>query len=77
LYASLGKHLPQDTTGNIIQIDVSPDMSVYDILECYQIPKETVHLVLVNGVYINPEDRDEPLLSEGDTLALWPPVAGG
>jgi molybdopterin converting factor small subunit len=36
-----------------------------------------VHLVLVNGHYINPEDRATRTLAEGDVLAIWPPIAGG
>jgi molybdopterin converting factor small subunit len=36
-----------------------------------------VHLVLVNGTYIAPEKRSTHLLIEGDTLAIWPPIAGG
>jgi molybdopterin converting factor small subunit len=36
-----------------------------------------VHLVLVNGVYIAPDQRDTRVLQEGETLAIWPPVAGG
>jgi len=77
LYASLSKHLPSDAEDNIVAIEVMSGISVHDILERYQIPRENVHLVLLNGVYINPVDRDKAIFSEGDTLALWPPVAGG
>jgi len=77
LYASLSKHLPSDAEDNIVAIEIMPKMSVHDILERYRIPKDDVHLVLLNGVYINPVDRDNAIFSEGDTLALWPPVAGG
>ena len=77
LYASLSKHLPSDAEDNIVAIEVMSGISVHDILERYQIPRENVHLVLLNGVYFNPVDRDKAIFSEGDTLALWPPVAGG
>ena len=36
-----------------------------------------VHLVLVNGVYVPPEQRAERVLKDGDVLAIWPPIAGG
>jgi hypothetical protein len=36
-----------------------------------------VHLVLINGVYVPPEERGTRMLAEGDTLAIWPPIAGG
>jgi len=35
------------------------------------------HMVLVNGVYVAPEERSDKKLEEGDHLAIWPPVAGG
>jgi molybdopterin converting factor small subunit len=36
-----------------------------------------VHLVLVNGRYIDPDKRANQPLVEGDVLAIWPPIAGG
>lgn len=78
MYASLVQYLPPEAERNIVQIDIDPAASVHDIIDRYQVPREKAHLVLVNGVYIEPEQRDEPgLLKEHDVLALWPPVAGG
>jgi sulfur carrier protein ThiS len=48
-----------------------------DIVNQFQLPIKLVHLVLVNGKYIKPEERDTHPLEEGDVLAIWPPVAGG
>jgi len=36
-----------------------------------------VHLVLINGSYVAPEDRATRTLVDGDVLAIWPPIAGG
>jgi sulfur carrier protein ThiS len=36
-----------------------------------------VHLVLVNGSFVPPEQRATRELVEGDVLAIWPPIAGG
>jgi sulfur carrier protein ThiS len=41
------------------------------------LPEKWVHLVLVNGVYIYPEQRAKHILVEDDVLAIWPPIAGG
>jgi sulfur carrier protein ThiS len=41
------------------------------------LPVRLVKLVLINGVYLPPEARATHTLSEGDVLAIWPPVAGG
>jgi molybdopterin converting factor small subunit len=32
---------------------------------------------VLNGVYVHPSERDQAILRDGDTLAVWPPVAGG
>jgi sulfur carrier protein ThiS len=40
-------------------------------------PEKLVHLVLVNGSYVAPEQRPSQTLKEGDVLAIWPPIAGG
>jgi sulfur carrier protein ThiS len=46
------------------------------LLQSNGVPLGQVHLVLVNGVFVPPSVRDNPL-SEGDELAVWPAVAGG
>ncbi|MGB9149478.1 MAG: MoaD/ThiS family protein, partial [Burkholderiales bacterium] len=38
---------------------------------------EWVHLVLLNGVYVYPPERQTTRLRDGDALAIWPPIAGG
>ena len=77
LYASLASYLPAEAEQNIIAIDVEPEASIHAVVDAYQVPRESAHLILVNGFYILPEDRDKPVFKEGDVLAIWPPVAGG
>ena len=33
--------------------------------------------VLINGVFVPPEQRGARVLVDGDVLAIWPPIAGG
>jgi sulfur carrier protein ThiS len=35
------------------------------------------HIVLVNGHFVDADKRAERELVEGDTVSVWPPVAGG
>lgn len=77
LYASLTQYLPADAERNIATIDIADSASVHDILEQYRVPREAAHLILVNGFYIEPEERDSAIFKENDVLAIWPPVAGG
>lgn len=78
LFASLSVHLPpQAAGGNEIQIDVPEGATILEVIEPYQLPMKLVHLVLVNGVYVAPDDRATHRLVDGDVLAIWPPIAGG
>mgnify|MGYP003498070227 FL=1 len=47
------------------------------MIDEFNLPPKLVHLVLVNGNYIQPGDRAGRALAEGDVLAIWPPIAGG
>jgi sulfur carrier protein ThiS len=78
LFATLTDYLPADARrSNQVELDVSPDASISQIIEPFGLPPKLVHLVLVNGKYIEPERRMSATLTEGDVLAIWPPIAGG
>jgi sulfur carrier protein ThiS len=78
LYASLTEFLPQDKrTSNMMALEVAPSASIAQIIEPFSLPMKLVHLVLINGHYVPPEERGTRTLNEGDVLAIWPPIAGG
>jgi sulfur carrier protein ThiS len=78
LYASLGEHLPADKRrGNEMPLALPEGSSIAQAIEPFGLPPKLVHLVLVNGHYIAPEQRAQHVLKEGDVLAIWPPIAGG
>lgn len=78
LYASLAQYLPAERRqGNIVELDVAEGASIAQIIEPFGLPMKLVHLVLINGVYVPPEERATRRLVAGDVLAIWPPVAGG
>jgi sulfur carrier protein ThiS len=78
LYASLTQHLPPEARqGNAVALDVAPGTPIAKIIEPFGLPEKLVHLVLVNGVFVPPEQRLSYAPKEGDTLAIWPPIAGG
>lgn len=76
LFATLMNYLPPGAVKNVIALDVEEGMTPYQLIDKYAVPRKEVHLVLVNGVYVDESGRDLPL-KENDTLAIWPPVAGG
>ncbi len=77
LYASLAEYLPQGAKSNIVELDIEPQASAAKIIKQLGIPEESAHLVLVNGLYLEPGQRHSNAFREGDVLAIWPPVAGG
>ena len=77
LYATLTELLPPEASDHSIVIDVEPGTSAFDVIDRFRVPRASAHLVLVNGVYLEPDERGRATLRDGDTLAIWPPVAGG
>jgi sulfur carrier protein ThiS len=78
LFASLTDYLPSEARyTNVLNLNVAPEATIMQIIEPYGMPPKLVHLVLINGKYIEPEKRLTQTLQEGDVLAIWPPIAGG
>ena len=78
LFASLTDYLPVESRyTNVVALDIAPEASISQIIEPYGLPPKLVHLVLINGKYIEPTKRLTQTLVEGDVLAIWPPIAGG
>lgn len=78
LFATLTDYLPATSRyTNIVELDVADGATILQVMEPYRLPPALVHLVLINGKYIEPEKRLTQTLNEGDVLAIWPPIAGG
>ncbi len=77
LFAGLGQFLPAGAKANAVQTEVPETASAHQVLEQFNVPLEKVHLVLLNGVYLDAHARNESMIKADDVLAVWPPVAGG
>jgi len=78
LFATLTDYLPPERrAGNIMELEVAPEATIAQVIEPFGLPPKLVHLVLVNGHYVQPADRLTRSLADGDVLAIWPPIAGG
>jgi len=78
LYASLTQYLPVDARrDNRLPLELPEGSTVAQVIEPFGLPNKLVHLVLVNGTYVPPEQRLNHVLADGDLLAIWPPIAGG
>lgn len=78
LYATLSDHLPSEArTTNAIELDLAEGTTPAQVIEANNLPRKLCHLVLIDGVFVPPAERAERALAEGETLAIWPPIAGG
>jgi sulfur carrier protein ThiS len=78
LYARLDRYLPPSRPErNEADLEVPDGTTVAQVFRRLDLPPEVCHLVLVNGHFCAPGDRETQSLKKGDHLAVWPPVAGG
>jgi thiamine biosynthesis protein ThiS len=78
LYATLTDYLPAESRAtNAVALTVDPETTVEQVIEQYRLPPRLTHLVLINGSFVPPGERKSRRLQEGDSLAIWPPIAGG
>jgi sulfur carrier protein ThiS len=78
LFASLTAYLPAEArSSHRVDLDVEPGITVLDVIRRQGIPESLCAIVLIDGVWVARPDRAMHALSEGQVLAIWPPVAGG
>jgi molybdopterin synthase sulfur carrier subunit len=77
LFASLMEYLPAGTKGHRVVIEVPDGTTIEEVIDRFKVPRQRAHLVVCNGVFVHPADRDRHLLQQDDVVALWPPIAGG
>ena len=78
LYAMLSDHLPSEARKtNAVELELDAGTTIAQVIAQRGLPLKYCHLVLVDGVFVPPAMRGERALVEGETLAIWPPIAGG
>ncbi len=77
LFATLTDYLPEGSDKHAARLEIMEGETAYGVLDRCRVPREVAHLVLLNGIYMQPDEREKSVLKEGDTLAIWPAVAGG
>jgi len=77
LYALLGGYLPDGATDNQAVLELAEGATPRDVMAKLNVPPESCHLILINGHFVPPSERESRRLDDGDVLAMWPPVAGG
>lgn len=78
LFATLQDYLPPEAKKtNALVLEVDEATTVEQIVKRFGLPEKLVHLVLIDGHFVPPEDRAGRVLRAGETLAIWPPIGGG
>jgi sulfur carrier protein ThiS len=78
LYASLTDRLPAEArASHRVELNIDPGTTLLDVIRRQSIPEAVCAIVLIDGKWVARPDRATRVLSEGDVLAIWPPVAGG
>jgi len=72
LFATLQSYLVQGSKGTQV-LNVPEGASVLQVLNQLKIPKEIPKIILINGL----QKKVEDVLREGDTVSVFPPIAGG
>lgn len=75
LFATLRQHLPPGSAGGKTTIEVEDGFTVAGLIQKFGIDPALAQLVLVNGMDVG-RDQDR-VLQDGDTVSIFPPVAGG
>jgi molybdopterin converting factor small subunit len=70
-FADLRNYLPSEPFP--YPAEVKEGATVADILAMFKIPEDKPHILLLNGVHCTLDSKP----GDGDTLSLFPPVAGG
>ncbi|MBI3756902.1 MAG: MoaD/ThiS family protein [Deltaproteobacteria bacterium] len=74
LFANLRKKLPSGSSSSKAHIMLEAGATIQTLIDFLNIPIELAQMVLVNGEQTREFDRQ---LVEGDTVSIFPPVAGG
>ena len=73
LFASLSKYLPPGAQNRRATIEVTDGSTVREVLTHLGLPAEFPNILLVNGR----QAQESTVLKDGETLSVFPPLAGG
>jgi len=73
LFGELRRYLPKNNDGFSSRIVIGEGKTVRDLLNRMKIPGDLPKIILVNSLHAELGQR----LKEGDTVSIFPPVAGG
>lgn len=73
LFATLSKYLPPGAQNRRAVIEVKDGATVREVMDQLGVPADLPNILLVNGR----QAPDQTVLGDGETLSVFPPLAGG
>ncbi len=73
LFATFQKYLPKGCGLEGTEIDVREGTTLKDLYAHFNLPEKTPKITLVDGKH----RKDDYVVQEGETISIFPPIAGG
>ncbi len=73
LYAALRKYAPDYGLGEAMELELPDETTLAELYELLKVPPDEVKRTFVSGISKGPSHA----LSNGDRVALFPPIGGG
>jgi molybdopterin converting factor small subunit len=73
LFATFREYLPEGNDGHSVILELDEKTNVESVLIQMKLPADIPKIILINGL----QKTANEVLHEGDTLSVFPPIAGG
>ena len=77
LFAMLDHLLPPGSKDHTAELDVPEGTTPRVLIQRFNIPPQLAHLVMIDGTHLLPKEIDTRVIKEGETVYIFPPIAGG
>lgn len=77
LFGDLRQYLPAGSQFNHVDLDLSSEAMVSDVMQQVVLPETKTWLLMLNGDLVHEPDYINTRLQEGDEVVLFPPIKGG
>jgi molybdopterin converting factor small subunit len=73
LFATFQEYLPEGTGLDGIEIEIKEGSTLKDIYQKFNLPEKIQKITLVEGKH----QKEDYVVNEGETISVFPPIAGG
>ena len=78
MFMKFKRYLPEGALDGRAQMNLSDGATFKDLLKSIGMPVEEDKIIVINGIsHKQGSTVNNQILNEGDTVAIFPPIAGG